>query len=276
MLSYNKLYFNDEISFLIKERQDTIDVFYAISNILNETKKEVSKKTFSKKNETSVKKMLNYTLKSNKQTSQKELGDKLDKIEKNGEIEELVDSDGALKDSSVPILDMAMHPKKTMDQTVVMSRPMNDPIRRGYRVYWGESEDKKDNIVSEVDYSDAFGYEETEDMDYKNTVNTLKKMGVDNPKHRADEFGKLPNAKKIKGKLKQRLSEKEQLENAQKEKMVKMVEDIIVKKGDESDISKKSKPLNKIIFQNIKAIKKLAEKEGVSMSELIKALKQNE
>ena len=58
--------------------------------------------------------------------------------------------------------------------------------------------------------------------------------------------------------------------------MVKMVEDIIVKKGDESDISKKSKPLNKIIFQNIKAIKKLAEKEGVSMSELIKALKQNE
>ena len=72
-----------------------------------------------------------------------------------------------------------MHPKKTMDQTVVMSRPMNDPIRRGYRVYWGESEDKKDNIVSEVDYSDAFGYEETENMDYKNTVNTLKKMGVD-------------------------------------------------------------------------------------------------
>jgi len=300
MLSYNKLYFNDEISFLIKERQDTIDVFYAISNILNETKKEVSKKTFSKKNETSVKKMLNDTLKSNKKTSKKELGVNLDKIEKNGEIEELVDSSGALKDSSVPILDMAMHPKKTMDQTVVMSRPMNDPIRRGYRVYWGESEDKKDNIVSEVDYSDAFGYEETEDMDYKNTVNTLKKMGVefgyeetedmdykntvntlkkmgvDNPKHRADEFGKLPNAKKIKGKLKQRLSEKEQLENAQKEKMVKMVEDIIVKKGDNSDISKKSKPLNKIIFQNIKAIKKLAEKEGVSMSELIKALKQNE
>ena len=72
MLSYNKLYFNDEISFLIKERQDTIDVFYAISNILNETKKEVSKKTFSKKNETSVKKMLNDTLKSNKKTSKKE------------------------------------------------------------------------------------------------------------------------------------------------------------------------------------------------------------
>ena len=55
-----------------------------------------------------------------------------------------------------------------------------------------------------------------------------------------------------------------------------MVEDIIVKKGANSDISKKSKPLNKIIFQNIKAIKKLAEKEGVSMSDLIKALKQNE
>ena len=165
MLSYNKLYFNDEISFLIKERQDTIDVFYAISNILNETKKEVSKKTFSKKNETSVKKMLNDTLKSNKKTSKKELGDKLDKIEKNGEIEELVDSDGALKDSSVPILDMAMHPKKTMDQTVAAARITNDPIARGYRTYYGESVDE----VKEEDMSGAFGFEETKDMNGQET-----------------------------------------------------------------------------------------------------------
>ena len=45
------------------------------------------------------------------------------------------------------MLDLGMHPRKTMDQTVVMARTTNDPVTRGYRVYYGESEDKKENIV---------------------------------------------------------------------------------------------------------------------------------
>ena len=33
-----------------------------------------------------------------------------------------------------------------------------------------------EDVINEVDYSEAFGYEETKDMDYTDTIKTLKKM----------------------------------------------------------------------------------------------------
>jgi hypothetical protein len=158
-----------------------------------------------------------------------------------------------------------------------MSRVTNDPVTRGYRVYWGESEEKEGEIVNEIDFSDAFGYEETKDKDYKETVKTLKQMGVENPVERTKQFGKLPKVKKKKGKLKQRLVEKEKLDEVQRNKMVKMVEDIIAKKSKgESDVVGRDKPVNKILLNNLKSIKKLAEKEGISLSQLMNALKNHE
>jgi hypothetical protein len=172
---------------------------------------------------------------------------------------------------------MYLSPKKTMDQTVPMARVSNDPVTRGYRVYWGESEEKDDNVVSEVDYSDAFGYDETEDKDFKGTVNTLKKMGVENPVERAKQFGKLPKAKKKNGMLRQRLSEKDSIEEEQKKRMEKMVEDILTKRyQDDSEVVEKESGINKILMKNLQSIKKLAEKEGISVSQLIKMLKNNE
>ena len=72
-----------------------------------------------------------------------------------------------------------------------MARITNDPVTRGYRVYYGESEECSDEVINEVDYSEAFGYEETKDMDFKDTVKTLKEMGVENAIERAKQFGKL-------------------------------------------------------------------------------------
>jgi hypothetical protein len=181
--------------------------------------------------------------------------------------------------SKIPFLNQYLTPKKTMDQTVVASRISNDPVTRGYRVYYGESEDKGNKVVSEIDYSDAFGFEETEDMDFKNTVNTLKKMGVENAVHRAKELGKLPKAKKKNGKLRQRLSEKDSIEEQEKQKMIKMVEDILTKKsGKDSDILKKdnNNSVSKILIKNLQSIKKLADKEGISISKLINILKTSE
>jgi hypothetical protein len=158
-----------------------------------------------------------------------------------------------------------------------MSRVTNDPVTRGYRVYWGESEEKDDNVVSEINMEDAFGYEETKDKDFKDSVKTLKKMGVDNAVERTKQFGKLKNVKKKNGELKQRIVEKDKLTEVQKEKMVKMVEDIIAKKSkDESDVVGKDSTLSKILMSNLKSIKKLAEKEGISLTQLMKALKNNE
>jgi len=174
-------------------------------------------------------------------------------------------------------LNMALTPKKTMDQTVHMSRTTNDPVTRGYRVYYGESEEGTDEVINEVDYSEAFGYEETKDMDYKDTVKTLEEMGVENAEERADEFGKIRKAKKKNGILKQRLAEKETLEERQHRLMKKMVEDILTKKPKtDSDVIKKDTGVSKILLKNIQSIKKIADKEGISVNMLIKALKSNE
>tara|TARA_R110002124_G_scaffold242603_3_gene407736 strand:- start:662 stop:1186 length:525 start_codon:yes stop_codon:yes gene_type:complete len=170
--------------------------------------------------------------------------------------------------SRIPKLNQRTHPKKTMDQTVPASRITNDPLTRGYRTFYGEG------VVKEIDMSDAFGYDETEYMDYDQTVETLIDMGVDNAEERAKEFGKLPKSKIKNGKLKQRLSEKERVEE-QKRKSLKIIEDILTKKTKtNSDIlSNKENGVSKILKKNLENIKNIAEKEGIPISDLIKILK---
>jgi mannosyltransferase OCH1-like enzyme len=75
------------------------------------------------------------------------------------------------------------------------------------------------------------------------------------------------------------LTEKEYLEEIKKQKMMKMVEDILTKKGNDHEIMEKGNEtsgLNKIISKNLESIKKLAKKEGISISKLINILKQGE
>jgi hypothetical protein len=277
MVEYNTEYFENGVYFFLKDKKDKIDLYYTVAETITESRKKDEKKEFPKKSENLLKNYISKILKNKKKRTKKEIDADLEKIKKSGEIDELVDSDGTLSSSRVPFLNMYLSPKKTMDQTVPMARVSNDPVTRGYRVYWGESEEKDDNVVSEVDYSDAFGYDETEDKDFKGTVNTLKKMGVENPVERAKQFGKLPKAKKKNGMLRQRLSEKDSIEEEQKKRMEKMVEDILTKRyQDDSEVVEKESGINKILMKNLQSIKKLAEKEGISVSQLIKMLKNNE
>jgi hypothetical protein len=72
------------------------------------------------------------------------------------------------------------------------------------------------------------------------------------------------------------LSEKETLEERQHRLMKKMVEDILTKKSkDNSDVIKNT-GVSKILKKNIKAIKNIADKEGISINMLIKALKSSD
>jgi len=134
-------------------------------------------------------------------------------------------------------------------------------------------------VVSEVDYSDAFGYEETKDKDFKGTVKMLKKMGAENPVERAKEMGKSAKLDKKKKKgafVRQRLSEKDSIEEQQRKEMIKMVEDILTKKSkDNSDVIKNT-GVSKILKKNLKTIKNIADKEGISINMLIKALKSSD
>jgi hypothetical protein len=280
MIDFNTEYFSNNLYFFLKEGKEKISLYYSVAETLTESRKNDTKVDFDKKDTKKVKNSIDNILKSKKKITKSGLKNHFDKIKGNGEIDELVGLDGTLNGSNIPILNKGVGSKDTMDKTVTTARVSNDPVTRGYRVYWGESVDGEDNVVSEVDYSDAFGYDETKDMDYKETVNTLKKMGVENPKERANEMGKTKNLDKTKKPgafVKQRLSEKDTIEESQKQMMRKMVEDIVAKKSKgDSGVMGKESSISKILMKNLQAIKKLADKEGISITQLVKTLKSNE
>jgi hypothetical protein len=276
MINFNTEYFGNNCYFYIKDRGNKFSLYYNVAETLTESRKSDDKIDFDKKDEKKVKDVVSSAMKTKSKVSKKALDYKLKGIKSKKEIDELVDEDGSLLGSRIPYLNQTLTPHKTTDQTVVMARTTNDPVTRGYRVYYGESKDGVDKVINEIDYSEAFGYEETKDMDFKNTVKTLKEMGVENAVERAKQFGKLPKQKREHGELKQRLSEKDSIEEQQKKMMKKMVEDILTKKSkDNSDIVKNT-GVSKILKKNLKSIKNIANKEGISINMLIKALKSSE
>ena len=276
MINFNTEYYSNNYYFFLKERADKISLYYSIADTLTESRKNDERIYFDKKDSKKVKNIVGNVLKSKTKVSKDALTKKLKSIKPKKEIDELVDSDGTMLSSKIPFLNQTLTPHKTTDQTVAMARITNDPLTRGYRVYYGEGEEGSDEVINEVDYSEAFGYEETKDMDFNNTVKTLKKMGVENAIERAKQFGKLPKQKREDGELKQRLSEKDNIEEQQKQKMIKMVEDMLTKKSSNNSDVVKDKGISKILLKNIQSIKKIADKEGISLNMLIKALKSNE
>lgn len=276
MINFNTEYYSNNYYFFLKERTDKISLYYSIADTLTESRKNDERIDFDKKDSKKIKNIVGNVLKSKTKVSKNALTNKLKSIKPKKEIDELVDSDGSMLSSKIPFLNQTLTPHKTTDQTVAMSRITNDPLTRGYRVYYGEGEEGSDEVINEVDYSEAFGYEETKDMDFDNTVKTLKKMGVENAIERAKQFGKLPKQKREDGELKQRLSEKDSIEEQQKQKMIKMVEDMLTKKSSNNSDVVKDKGISKILLKNIQSIKKIADKEGISINMLIKALKSNE
>lgn len=276
MINFNTEYFSNNYYFFLKDRGDKISLYYSVADTLTESRKKDEKIDFDKKDTKKIKDVMSKVLKSKKKVSKDDLTKTLKNVKSKTEIEEFVDEDGTMLTSRIPYINTALSPRKTMDQTVPMARTTNDPVTRGYRVYYGEGEEKGDEMINEVDYSEAFGYVETENMDYDNTVKTLSKMGVENPEERAQEFGKLPKQKKHDGKLKQRLSEKDTIEEQQKQQMTKMVEDILTKKSKDDSGVIKNNGISKILMKNLQSIKKIAEKEGISINMLIKSLKSNE
>lgn len=272
MLEFNKEYYSNNCYFLIKEGKNKIMVFYTVGNTLTESRKNDSRMDFDKKHEKEVKENISKFLKQKKKLSKDYITKKFEKI-KGGELDELVDSDATWLGSNVPILNQRQSPINPIDLTVSMACVPTDPRAKGNRlVYWS---------LNETDVHKNFGWDETEYLDYDETVETLEDMGVENPEERANEFGKDPKLEKGKVEgafIKQRLSEKEKIEE-EKKQMLKMVEDILTKKNkDKSDIIEKenNKPINSFIKKNIESLKKIAKKEGLSINDIIKALKNDE
>jgi len=279
MINFNTEYFGNNCYFYIKDRGDKISLYYNVAETLTESRKSDEKIEFDKKDEKKVKGLVSSAMKTKSKVSKKVLDKKLKGIKSKTEIDELVDDDGSLLGSRIPNLSQILTPHKTMDQTVAMSRTTNDPVTRGYRVYYGESKEGSDGVINEIELDGAFGWFETQNMDFEDTVNKLIEMGIKDEieaRKRAEEFGKIPKEKVEDGELKQRLAEKETLEERQHRLMKKMVEDILTKKPKtDSDVIKNT-GVSKILKKNLKAIKNIADKEGISINMLIKALKSSD
>jgi len=113
-----------------------------------------------------------------------------EKLVNTEELGEFVNADGSWQDSKInkSEINPNITSKSTTDQVVKRTKITQDPLARGFRVYY---ENKKE--VSEVDMSDAYGYEETKEMNAEETIDYfINVLGMDEFKavDRAKEFGK--------------------------------------------------------------------------------------
>jgi hypothetical protein len=283
MINTNTEYFLSPYYFYLVEKNDRISLYYSIAETLTESRKNDDKIDFEKKDLSKVKKGISNILKDKKLKTKKQVKKYFEPIEKGKEeIEELVGPDGTLNASRIPPINQGLTPHSTMDQTVAAATMPSNPVTRGYRKYYGESTESDENVVNEVDYSDAFGYEETKDMDGKKTYHYLvKKMGMtpDEAKERVKQFGKDPygyrtkNApKKIRDK--KGFIDRMTLSEIERQKMISVLDEILLnKKNSDGEIGEKEDKSSKIIKKNVSTLKKMAEKEGITINQLIKMLK---
>lgn len=289
-MDFRKEYFLSPYYFFLKENKEDVTLYFNVSETLTEARKSDELFNFKKEQKNFFDSFIMEIAKKKKIKTSKDLKKTLEK--KKSEIEELVDYDGTFLSSKIPIINPKLAPKGTTDQEVVATHQTNNPVTRGYRVYWGESTDKEEDVINETDMSDAFGYEETKDMTGPETFKTyIEDFEMDpiEAVKRTKQQGKEPNPKLHDKKLKRvpkkiknnknyidtlTLVEKRNLEEERKKQMEKMLEDILVsKKSKNSDVVKKNKSIPPILKKNLNSIKKLADKEGVDIKELIKILK---
>ena len=210
-------------------------------------------------------------------------------IEGEGELAEFVDADGTLLGSNIPMLDQQMHPHKTLDQTIKMARANQWPY---FKRYYGESiENNIKNLLDEVDQSESFGFEETEDVSTYDEADEIFKdeLGVEDDMEREERVKRLGFDRNLDKQLKNEKKRgmcrncftKRRLSELEKQKMTDLIDEILVKKKKKTnDVVPKDdsedSPVSKILIRNIESIKKIADKEGISINKLIKHLKEGE
>jgi len=195
---------------------------------------------------------------------------------KEEEVTELIDFDGTWLSSDMPNIDPASSLRgfSFTDRTVGMSRMPRDPLLRGWYGYYGESE------LKEEDMADAFGFEDTMFMDYKDTVKHYqKKLGLDKEDavQRARQQGKKSGLdKKTPKRIKKKKNFIDRLILKEKglEESEGLIEDVLFdKEDDKKEIKIKKDDINPLLLRNIRSLKKMAKDSGITIQELIKILK---
>ena len=252
--------------FLIESGKEYDTLHFSVGNDVSKVKEKKSSIKFPKSKSKDIKEKIK------KITNDKKISTKQGIKQ---EMEEFIDQDGTMSTSSTPIINKSLSPRKTMDQTVVAARDTVNPVVRGYRRYYGESR------MFETDMSDAFGYEETKDMNGKETYKYfVEKLGLepDEAKERTRQQGKDPYGKRTQNAPKKIRNQKGFIDRMTLSEVEKVVEDLVLKnKKDNKDISQKDKKtISKIIEKNIGALLKMADMDGISTEQLIKMIKNYE
>ncbi len=241
MINLNEEYFQSPYYFYLKDKGDKIAVYFAVGSTLTESRKNDEVIVVDKEIFNDIQKVISSILKSNKKLSKEFVHKLIDSKAKSkkpadGEIGELVNPDGSLISSSTPILNQRNLAKKTMDQTVRMTRSNQFPF---IRVYYGESEETDGQVLDEVDQSESFGFEETEDAHtYDQANKIMKKMGVEDPFERNERLKRLGFDRTLDKQLKNEKKRgeckncytKRRLSELEKQKMEKLIDEIILSK----------------------------------------------
>ena len=194
-----------------------------------------------------------------------------------GEIDELIDADGSMSSSSYPILDQGQHTHWTQDMRAGLNRMAGGNFPYKARIYYGESKENE-KVLDEMNFAGSYGDEEIDDANiktFKGCIEVFKDLEIKDPFERYERcmtFGFDPELDE---------SGKQRIVELKKEKMRQMIDELILsKKTKDSDVKLKDdnedSPINKILMRNLESIKKIAEKEGISLDKLIKHLKKSE
>jgi DNA polymerase III delta subunit len=294
MLDFNKEYFDNQYYFLLKNKGDKFSLHYSVGKTIKESKEQDYEIEFLMEDLDKIKNFIKKLTKSGIKFTKDQLKKIFNKfketkkeVKTNGEIDEFVGADGSFLGSNIPMLNQRMVTKNTTDQTVRQTRANQFPY---IRVYYGESKEEDEDLLNEINMKKAFAYGETKNArSYKDASKILKKMGVEDPFERHERLEKmgfdpvydkeLKKQKRV-GHCKNCFS-KRRLSELEKNKMQKMLDEILLsKKKKTSDVindkDESESVVSKILMRNIEAIKRLADKEGVSVDKLVKKLKTGE
>jgi hypothetical protein len=295
MLEFGKEYFEKPYYFYLKDRGDKFSVYFSVSETLTESRGSDEEVIILKENLSKIKNFIKKLFSSEKKFSKDQIKKLLNKLNLNksekegGELQEFIGADGSFTKSNIPMLNQRLVTKNTTDQTVRMTRANQFPF---IRVYYGESKEEKDNLIDEVNMFDSFGYRETKNAKtYKQASRILKNMGVEDPFERHErlevmgfdpEYDKQLKMIKRRGYGKNWFS-KRRLSELEKGKMQKMIDEIILgKKNKNLDVLDNKKDTNsssvveKILIRNLESVKKLADKEGLELKDLLNKLNKGE
>ena len=293
MIKLNEEYFNSPYYFFCKDKGNKIAIYFSVSNTISESRKNDEVIVVDKEIFKDIQKIISNILNSGKKLSKQYINKLLSSKSKsnnksNGEIGELVNPDGSIIGSNIPILNQRNLAKKTMDQTVKMSRSNQFPY---FRWYWNESkENNSDKLLDENDQSETFGWEETENASTYDEADEIFKdeLGVEDDIERDERVKRLGFDKNLDKQLKNEKKRgkckncftKRRLSEFVKQNVDEM---IFSKKAKEKEFVKKNKlddsensVMSRLLIRNIEAIKRLAEKENIKIEKLIKHLKQGE